>query len=675
MAELFPGTDWFSPKAPSSAKYWIQEVRIHSKLEQDAVIRSIPMQRGLNIVWARPSNPDESQASQRGRGHAAGKTSFCRLLRFLLGERFYCGEQMRHRLSKTEGLEAAWVLGQIIVDSISWAVARPLYPGAHPFALKNQPLDAIFTTPASGRLRFEAFTDELGKAVLKGFEIRHFDESERRPIEWPHILQWLSRDQECHLEGLLKWRTPSSGHESPDMSGGDDHLLVRAILGITEAGERKEIGVRKNLRLDEDQAKASMQFSARFISETLELFKDELPEVTIPEKPAEDLLFLDLVRRKSGEKAVSRASDLQKQLNELKVQETRAHYELQLGRKAILENELTQFTDKLAEIRTKVARYNENRGKANEHERRGVDEEFLNSLKPGPNYCEIPVSIALFQCPIYLNARMREQHQPEEAKLESFAKEALEQARAVESALQADCDRARARLAGVLTEFGEARRQLEQIEGQARSLEIQIRRQSEEPALWLYRAQEVAKAAERYALLEGQIAEIHNQLKASQERQETARQFSSEKRDDLSKIFQKLCQFIKGDEVMASLSFGREKISSSMALLGELDSDAYKALSCILFDVAAVVARFHGIGHHPGFLIHDSPRESDMEPSLYRPIFQLAQKLESIAPDSFQYVITTTEPPPAGFEQSGHIILELDGSKEDGRLYRKHLAA
>ena len=64
------------------------------------------------------------------------------------------------------------------------------------------------------------------------------------------------------------------------------------------------------------------------------------------------------------------------------------------------------------------------------------------------------------------------------------------------------------------------------------------------------------------------------------------------------------------------------------------------------FDIAALVVRLNSIGEHPGFLIHYGPRESDMEVSLYRPVFHLAKHLEDKAVDSFQYLITTTKFPP-----------------------------
>ena len=40
---------------------------------------------------------------------------------------------------------------------------------------------------------------------------------------------------------------------------------------------------------------------------------------------------------------------------------------------------------------------------------------------------------------------------------------------------------------------------------------------------------------------------------------------------------------------------------------------------------------------------------------------------------NFQYIITTTEPPPEHLKTSGHIILPLDASTKEGQLFMEDL--
>lgn len=67
------------------------------------------------------------------------------------------------------------------------------------------------------------------------------------PIEWPHLLQWLARDQECRFAGLTDFRHPSSNSESPDMDVEDRHFLFRAVLGLIDTAEQEELERNKSL--------------------------------------------------------------------------------------------------------------------------------------------------------------------------------------------------------------------------------------------------------------------------------------------------------------------------------------------------------------------------------------------------------------------------------------------
>ena len=61
-------------------RLWVRRLVIWR--EPGAIIRSIDLKPGLNIVWS----PDPGSAQAGPIGHGAGKTMFCRLLRYCLGE-------------------------------------------------------------------------------------------------------------------------------------------------------------------------------------------------------------------------------------------------------------------------------------------------------------------------------------------------------------------------------------------------------------------------------------------------------------------------------------------------------------------------------------------------------------------------------------------------------------
>jgi len=81
-----------------------------------------------------------------------------------------------------------------------------------------------------------------------------------------------------------------------------------------------------------------------------------------------------------------------------------------------------------------------------------------------------------------------------------------------------------------------------------------------------------------------------------------------------------------------------------------------------------------GQGWHPRLIIHDSPREADLSPDIYRKFFLLAvDQIEAAYGDAdpgFQYIVTTTEPPPPRCQQAPWLIDPvLDASTPEGRLF------
>ena len=101
-------------------------------------------------------------------------------------------------------------------------------------------------------------------------------------------------------------------------------------------------------------------------------------------------------------------------------------------------------------------------------------------------------------------------------------------------------------------------------------------------------------------------------------------------------------------------------------------------MKILAFDLAALISSIEGRGQHPRFLLHDGPREADMASDLYQKLFLLARELEiSFGPNrtpNFQYIVTTTEPPPEDL-QSPPWRLEpiLDASTKQGRLLKEDL--
>lgn len=110
--EMFPdrGTTIVPAANRADPRLWIRRLVIWEK--PGRIIRDISLKRGLNVLWS----PDPG-------GHGAGKTLFCRFIRYCLGEDTFANDEQRSQIVNhfKEGLVGA----EILVGGVLWSVIRP----------------------------------------------------------------------------------------------------------------------------------------------------------------------------------------------------------------------------------------------------------------------------------------------------------------------------------------------------------------------------------------------------------------------------------------------------------------------------------------------------------------------------------------------------------------------
>ena len=79
--------------------------------------------------------------------------------------------------------------------------------------------------------------------------------------------------------------------------------------------------------------------------------------------------------------------------------------------------------------------------------------------------------------------------------------------------------------------------------------------------------------------------------------------------------------------------------------------EAYQVLEVLLGDIVCLLdSAVSEASNHPGFLVHDCPREADMSELLYREFFlaaaEAAEQLGEGGMAPFQFIVTTTSAPP-----------------------------
>lgn len=109
--------------------------------------------------------------------------------------------------------------------------------------------------------------------------------------------------------------------------------------------------------------------------------------------------------------------------------------------------------------------------------------------------------------------------------------------------------------------------------------------------------------------------------------------------------------------------------------------EAYQVLEVLLGDIVCLLdSATSDANNHPGFLVHDCPREADMSERLYREFFlaasEAAKQLGKDGAVPFQFIVTTTfSAPPLELQGDGTVVLELEPGVDESLLFRERADA
>ncbi|WP_237723071.1 hypothetical protein [Pseudomonas putida] len=104
--------------------------------------------------------------------------------------------------------------------------------------------------------------------------------------------------------------------------------------------------------------------------------------------------------------------------------------------------------------------------------------------------------------------------------------------------------------------------------------------------------------------------------------------------------------------------------------MGPTHSTTFKVLEILAGDIACLLDSTKQESFHPGFLLHDSPREAEMSEAI---LWSLLRHVASSGSDSFQYIVTTSTEPTEAFKSFERLRLSSDN--ESGLLLRRRLGA
>jgi hypothetical protein len=649
----------FEPPAPPSTPQrksrpdplvWVAELYIlrDYDVSETSIIRRISLRRGLNVLWAPPAPEDVENRLGDGQitGHTAGKTTFCRLLRYLLGEQRFGTSRAQEKIR--EALPDGWVVGEIFVGEEKWIVGRPFGLGVHPFATRGGSIkDAL---AQRGRGGYQDFLAEIRQVVVEPVPVKELPH-EREPIAWEHVLAWMTRDQESRFAGLVEWRDPSSESESPRIVIDDRHVVLRALSAL----------------MSDEEGEAQRRY------EDLTSEKQKLEEVAprLEDRAAEDrrrLADLFGIAEDPSDAGPLFAVRFHEHVASRKEALSEAERALDAQAEAVESAEAAaQQASEACGMRAEALRELE----AQRDEQKARKQEVKAALAVvRPTVCSVPIDVALGK-----GCKLAAKHHEAEGKVANDvgapagevedrqsitaaiaeAKKALAEARSEQKAAQAAHVERRAALAAERERIARERAAIEEV---ARLYGYMTNAE-----------QDAGQNARR-------LAEATDAVKASSELQAALRREQEEALGRLSERFQEVARALLGDHVEARVEVKNRRVELRVEDRGERDGAAMQTIKLLAFDLAALKLGMDGHGQFPGLLVHDGPREADMDGRIYERLFLYAKHLEAAegSAPAFQYIITTTAPPPKEMQKPPWTLEPLlDASKPEGRLLKMDL--
>ena len=642
---------------------WIAKVAVYKDWppSKDTLLRQvIELHRGLNILRALPTGSTDE--ASRLAGHGAGKTTFCRLIRYVLGEEPAGSESFRKGFR--EKFENGWVLAEVFVAGQRWLVGRTLSSGGyHHFAKLNGSLDDEFPESPS-RAGFKDYEKAIDEAIFGGMKFRTLADCQK-PLDWPRLMPWLSRDQEAHFSGLLDWRREQdSDSKSPYVSADDKANLIRLTLGLVDQEEQTllaEFARKAETHEQKTRDRPKLEFT---VEREKKLLEEKLAmNVESPDAP---LLQLEVEKkvtqlRNEADQAlasVKQNEEVDKLLTEVSTR--RAEW----GFANAMVEELEEAVE-LAEARSKGVQPPQRK----QPQEKDPYREALKGLGPFPGYCSHLMDSAWkAECPIA-------HERPKDDEITETTKK-----------LAAEVKSPAAGLAGMKVEL-ERRRKLaapkkQALESSIGALSLARERHQKELDKLKAPGQEAAKIEALLASYRRACADLSQwdselkELKRNKEELDAKlNELTTHHKkllEQFGRIFNHIAHRMLGNAVTGSVRFSGKSIVPELEYHGPRDSAALKVVRWLIFDLAALaLGMTNTAAHHPRFLMHDSPREADLVAVIYVSLFSAARDLEEACGmfPAFQYIVTTTEPPPELLNKKPWVIDPiLDASVETGRL-------
>lgn len=658
---------------------WIQRIALLSQIvpEPSYIREIITLRKGLNIIWA--EEPESEETGGDIAGHSAGKTTLCRVMRYVLGEKTFSNKANTQAIKKAfpSGYVAAevWVKGQL------YAVLRPLGENRNSYILKDGTIEQVIKDRGEvayqdnypSKLGLDQFIEDFATSTV----VRT-----NEPIQWGHLLAWSARDQEARFQNIHDWRSSRSESDWPSFRfpKSDPLFVMRVALGLFLPNELKSeeslAEMSRNLttaEADLEKAKREPEFWCEYLTEKIrdslsEIIPENRKEITEAPLQAEDL-FPDLQRLTS--KAVFNLEDVQ-----AREEEQRGLTDISIK---ALQDQISEAQgdlnrlQALFQVDTTASQELKTAQNADESAKEKIDE---------AKYKLCPYGNLLIGDCTYVKDRQA-LISGKRKSIELMSAEELK-AREIEHK-KVDSQIAELQLI-IKSKNAEITELTKKRDGLKTSIETRTRLMTDlktnlaELITWTDRA----GSPQKFEKLQPKVKEIETLKAQIAEKQDALNKLIAdhdESRDLLSKIFSASAKSVLPSSAYDGVvKFQDRELNFQITKSGTMSGEAMETLAVLLGDISCLI--FNSLSKKsnlPGFMIHDSPREADLGLRLYHSFIRFVAELEKAFTENkgcpFQYILTTTTPPPENVLKSDAIRLQLDAAKQDGLLFRTDLSS
>lgn len=638
-----------SGKSPGRPRLWVETLWLLDSLQEEKPLREIPLCKGLNLIVSPPS--------KRSSGHGVGKTAFCQLLRFVLDDPLWSeGSLLRDELLINSTLREGAVAAKVHLGNEVWTVLKTWQPNVAQRASRKAAWRQLAINEAENE--FEAYQSALQWHFVNVLPIQNLPGSQQI-IKWHHILAWCSRDQNARYQNYYQWRAGGVGFNLPAQS---PLTLMQIVLGLVHD--------------------VSTQQELSSVNKVIEELKSELQ--TLREEPQRLLHYIH--------------RQLNRQLN----CSLELVYDASLTKSDLFENK------KLSDmVKKRQEEYKEELEKILTEQRQllNTQQECLERRQPVKNAIEILSNrIEQIKAGIAGDLCLLEKLKNEGASLQQRSMTRCEAG----NLLLQNCHYVRDRINSISIEskrrmvanqdaqkklenellllssrLDELKDELKPIDDTLAEINQQNTELDNKRVQLLLNSQYLTEAVKDYDFYEDVIAgksewesikEVEGKLQKNQRDQERLniqnikeRDVVNERREAISNTMHEVAKAISGFNW--GIFNDDEQNQKRPFRMGPSSSTTYKVLEILAGDVACLLDCSSEESFHPGFLLHDSPREAEMNENL---LWELLNHVVANGNNAYQYIVTTSTEPPESLKK--YIRLKLSADNQENYLFKNYIS-